>query len=393
MKNDFHHIRQYESILHKCLRCGLCKTAEKDGSFLPGCPAGTKFGFEAYYASGKPRMAKGLITGEIKLSPSMADAIYSCCNCAACKERCIYDYSQYTILLSEALRAEAVEAGIVPKTIANALENTYKHGNPWGRSSGERSNWAKDLKLDTLGKNKSVDVLYFVGCTASFDPRVQEVARSLVTIFRKAGVNFSILGNEEKCCGSEMLTTGEKGLFEMLRDQNIETFKKYGVRKIVTSCPHGYNTFTNNYPKGEIEVQHHTQFILELLEKGKLKLSRRIDKRVTYHDPCYLGRYNKIFEPPRKLLEAIPGLRLIEMPRNRKNSLCCGGGGGRIWIDETVKDRPSKIRANEVENVNANVVATACPFCLIELEDGIKIIDKEGSIQTKDIAELVKEAI
>lgn len=392
MVDRFKYISKYRDILHKCLRCGFCKTAHREGSFEPICPAGLKFGFESHYASGKPRIALGLMNGGIKWSSSLVDAIYSCCNCAACGELCVLDYGEYAVLISEALRTEAVEEGLVPKTIADVFSNTYKYGNPWGRSVNERSDWVDGLEVKTIKGNNDVDVLYFVGCTASYDPRVQEVARSLITIFNEAGVNFGILGNEEKCCGAEMLIAGEKGLFEMLNEQNIENFDKYGIRKIVTTCPHGYNTFVNKYPT-EIEIQHHTQFISELLEQGKLRFSKRIDKVVAYHDSCYLGRYNKIYDPPRKILGAIPGLTLVEMPRKKGSSYCCGGGGGRIWMDETPENRPSIIRAREATGVNPSVLATACPFCLIELEDGIKIMDEEENIQVKDIAELVKEAI
>jgi Fe-S oxidoreductase len=393
MVGEFKTIRKYKDILHKCLRCGFCKTTPNEGDFRRACPPGIWGGFEDYYSSGKPRIALGLLSGEIDWSPNLVNSIYSCTSCGACKELCIYDYSDYCVLVADALKAEAVEHGLIPESLKKVLKETYNFGNPWGGSRDNRSEWAAGLDIKGIKKGET-DILYFAGCTVAYDIRNKEVGRALVTIFNKAGVRIGILGNEEVCCGSEMLKIGETSLFELLAEKNLETFEKYEIRKIVTSCPHAYNTLLNDPPyKGKIEVQHYTQFISELLEKGRLKLSKEIDKTVTYHDPCYLGRYNEVYDAPRRILEAIPGLNLVEMTRNRNNSFCCGGGGGRIWMPENPTDAPRVIRANETKEVDAEILATACPFCLMNLDDGIKTIEEEENIQVRDIAELVKIAI
>jgi len=394
MEDEYQIISKYKDVLHKCLRCGFCKTLPKEGSFKRICPPGVWGGFESHYSSGKPRIALGLMSGKIQWSPALVDSIFSCTSCAACKELCIYDYSDYCLLVNDALKVEAVEHGYVPENLRKVLKNTSNMGNPWGEPRSKRDEWTKDLKIGRIEKGEP-EVLYFVGCTAAYDPRNQEVAKSFVTLLNEAGVRFRVLGKEETCCGSEILKIGERGLFEILAEKNLETFEKYGAEIIVTSCPHSYNTFSNDAPyKGKVEVQHHSQFILELLEQGRLKLSKRTDKIATYHDPCFLGRYNEIYDAPRRVLEAIQGLKLVEMSRNRENSYCCGGGGGRVWMPESPSTlAPRLVRVREAEEIAPDILATACPFCLMNLSDGIETIGQQERIQVKDIAELVKEAI
>jgi Fe-S oxidoreductase len=213
-------------------------------------------------------------------------------------------------------------------------------------------------------------------------------------VLNKVGVDFGILGNEERCCGDPILRLGERGLFEMIAEENLALFEKYDISRIVTTSPHCYNTFIEDYTQKSFELQHYTQLLSELVEQGRLKFSKKVDKVVTYHDPCFLGRYNDIYEEPRKILEAIPGLTFVEMPRNRENSFCCGGGGGMMWMEEILsEERTCLKRAHEAVGIKPDIIATACPFCLINLEDGIKVLNKEDIVQVKDIIELVKDAI
>jgi len=238
-------------------------------------------------------------------------------------------------------------------------------------------------------------LLYFVGCTPAYDPRSQEIAKSLVTIFNSAKVNFGILGNKERCCGDAILRLGEKGLFQELAETNIKNIQDLGSPPVVTTSPHCYNTFKKDYPPfgGNFTVLHYTHVLSDLISKQELRFSKEINKTVTFHDPCFLGRYNNIFEEPRSILESIPGLKVIEMGRNREDSFCCGGGGGRMWLGETKGDRPCVIRAREAAQLGVDILVVSCPFCLLMLEDGVKVIEKDRELDVKDLAELVKIAL
>jgi Fe-S oxidoreductase len=346
-------------------------------------------------APGKSQSIYYVLKFGLKPDETLRNIIYSCAMCAHCEAECRRLSSGVAITeIIKMAREFLVEKGIVPKTVQNALVSTYRYANPWGERKDKRDEWAKGLKVKDYSRGENAEILYFPGCTASYDTRAQEVARSMVFGLAKAGVDFGILGNEERCCGSPILRLGEKGLFEMLVEENLGLFERYNVNRIVTTSPHCYNTFIDDYPKKGFEVQHYTQFLSELVEQGRLKFSKKINKVVTYHDPCFLGRYNDIYEPPRKILEAIPGLTIVEMPRNRENSFCCGGGGGMMWMDEVLsRERTCVKRAREAASVEPDIIATACPFCLINLEDGIKVLDKEDRIQVKGIIELVKDAM
>jgi Fe-S oxidoreductase len=219
------------------------------------------------------------------------------------------------------------------------------------------------------------------------------VAKALVKSLFKAEVNFGILGNEETCCGSEVRRMGEEGLFEMLVEDNLNLFRKYGITQIVTISPHCYNVFKNEYQDSEIEVKHYTQYVAELIDTGKLTFSNKVEKVVTYHDPCYLGRHNGIYDEPRRVLESIPGLELVEMPDSRESSLCCGGGGGRMWLETKKEERFADLRVKQALEVGAKVLVTACPYCLLNFEDSLLSMDIGDSMVIRDISELLLEAI
>jgi Fe-S oxidoreductase len=239
-----------------------------------------------------------------------------------------------------------------------------------------------------------VPVLYYVGCTPSYDERLQYVARSIAGILKEAGTPFGIL-EKEKCSGDPALVMGEWALFEDLAKENLERFKKAGIQTILTTSPHDFNSFLKDYPEdiGKIDIIHYTQFFADLADQVPFAFKREYKRKVTYQDPCYLGKHNGIYEGPRKLLRAIPGLELVEMERNRENSLCCGGGGGRMWADFEEAAHLAEVRVHEALDTGAQVLATACPFCLINFEDAIKVLDKEGSLVVRDISEIMYEAI
>jgi Fe-S oxidoreductase len=297
------------------------------------------------------------------------------------------------------MRGTLVEEGHIPKTIIEAMESVYKHGNPWGKQKSKRTEWLKtlpeDFKIKDFSQGDRADYLYFTGCTASFDPRIQEVAKALVFGLQRAEVDFGILGNEEQCCGNEIRRMGESGLFEELVDGNMQRFDAYQIQHIVTMCPHGFNALKNEYPQGKFEVLHTTELLAKRLEEGNLPLTKEIKKVVTYHDPCFLGKQNNIFDQPRMLLQSIPGLTFKELDRSRERSLCCEGGGGRMWVESSSEagQRLAEVRVQDAVELGAEIITTACPFCVLTLEDAVKTSGHEEKIKVMDVMELLAEAI
>jgi len=284
----------------------------------------------------------------------------------------------------------AVEGGQVAPTIRDALESTFKNGNPWARIRSKRTEWAEGLNVPRV--SQGMEILYYVGCTSAYDPRVQNVAKSTAKCFEKAGLNYGILGDEEGCCGSEIYGMGEKGLFEFLVEENMKAFNKYGLKQVVTGCPHGFHAFKNRYNQTSIEVKHHTQVLAKLAEEKKLTFTKEVNKKVIYHDPCFLGKQNGVYDEPRKAIERVPGVKLLEFDRSRARSLCCEGGGGRMWVD-IPGPRLAEVRVKDAVEAGADILAVACPFCLLTIEDAVKTTGSEGKIQVLDVAELLALAL
>ena len=354
-----------------CFQCGLCTAS---------CP----------WNNVRTFMPHKIITqSKFGLIKHGVEDWWFCTTCNMCLSRCPRGVSTTEIML--ALRRTLVEEGRVPITLRDALEAVFKQGNPWGRARGKRSEWAEGLGIKDVTQGNKADMLLYVGCAPSYDPRVQKISRALVNIFSKAGIDVGILGNEETCCGNEVRRMGENGLFEMLVEHNLELFHKYNISQIVTISPHCYNAIKNEYKDNKIEVKHYTQFLAELVDTGKLTLSNPFEKVVAYHDPCYLGRHNGLYDEPRRILKGIPGLKLVEMPDYRENSLCCGGGGGRMWVETEKEERFSDLRINQAVEVGAKVLATSCPFCILNLEDSVLTMDKGDELEIKDISEIVQE--
>jgi Fe-S oxidoreductase len=266
------------------------------------------------------------------------------------------------------------------------------NSNPWGIGMATRADWAKDLGVKILSEEPGeFDLLYYVGCAGSFDDRYKKVSRAMVKILQAAGINFAILGTEEKCCGDSARRIGNEYLFQMMAQENIEIFKQYNVKKILTTCPHGYNTLKKDYTQfgAEFEVIHHTDFIFDLIKNGRIKLKGDLPKTITLHDSCFLGRYNDIYESPREVIKSIPKTNLVEMERRRRTSFCCGAGGGRMWMEESRGKKINEVRTEEALRRNPDLIATACPFCLTMFEDGLKAKNADEQVKTLDIAELV----
>lgn len=294
-----------------------------------------------------------------------------------------------------ALRSCVVESGRIPNTVKVALQSVFTQGNPLTFSREDRAAWVGNGAVPILGQHEGpVEYLLYVGCTPSYDPRIQRVPQTLVRIFNRAHLDFGVLGQEESCCGSEVRRLGEAGLFEMLVEENLELWKEYGVKRIVTTSPHCFNTLKKDYPQDVFEVVHYTELMSQLLADGVLSLVGELCRTVTYHDPCYLGKHNQIFEAPRMILQSIPGLKFVEMDRSRERSLCCEGGGGRMWLEgSNIEERLAHQRVQEAMDVGAEVLATSCPFCVLTLEDAVKMRGLEDQLQVMEITELVAQVM
>jgi Fe-S oxidoreductase len=358
-------------MLNECIQCGVCT-----GS----CPVATRSQLNV-----RNILREIAVFKKMKIPPE--EQLWSCTTCSTCELRCPKQISPLNMIID--LRSTMVEEGTVPENLKDVLESVFKHGNPWAQSRAGRMDWSTDLNIKHI--SESTGMLYYIGCTNAYDTRAQEIAKALVSCLNAAEVDFGVLGKDENCCGNEILGIGELGLFELLIEDNKELFEKYNVKNILVSCPHGYNAFKNKYEL-DCEIQHHSQLFAELINNGKLTFSQRIEKNVAYHDPCFLGKHNGIFEEPRQIIENIPGIEFIELDRIKNQSLCCEGGGGRMWFDVSGPNNAEKRIENAID-VGAELLLTTCPFCVVTLDAAVKTLDKEDEIKVIDIAELVLESI
>ncbi|MBN1653247.1 MAG: (Fe-S)-binding protein [Deltaproteobacteria bacterium] len=325
------------------------------------------------------------------------DVIWACTTCRACEEQCpvLIDHVQGFI---DMRRHKVMVEGDFPSELAKPFNGIETNSNPWNLSSMDRAAWSKGLDIPLLSDNPDAETLFFVGCAASFDDRAKKTAVALCRLFKLAGVNFAILGNEEGCCGDPARRAGNEYLFQMQAQQNIDTFNPYKLdqKTIVTACPHGFNTLKNEYPDfgGTYRVIHHSDFLLDLIQQGKLSPSKPVNAKVAYHDSCYLGRYNNIYDAPRKLLASVPGVQLVE-PKywSRNRSMCCGAGGAQMFMEEQGEKRVNYLRTKQLLDAGADAIATACPFCMTMLTDGLKSENKEDEIGQWDILEVLSRAI
>ena len=359
-----------------CFQCGRCDAV---------CPWNRVRDFS---------MRKIIRQANLGLTEVDGEDIWLCTTCGRCADNCPRGVKQIDIGVS--LRRMASEYEVFPasvKSARTARAGIISEGNPLSESRDKRDAWAKDLALKPF--SEEMEILYFAGCYFSYDPRMKKVAVATANILKKAGVEFGILGNQESCCGESIRKTGSEDVFRDVARQNIKTFIDHGVKKILVSSPHCYHTFKNEYPEFMVhfEVVFATQYILELIQTGRLIISGEYNKKVTYHDPCYLGRHNGIYEEPREILDRIPGLELVEMIDSRKDSLCCGGGGGRIWMDTLKGERFSDLRLDQALDVGAQQLVTSCPYCITNFEDSRLTMEYEDRLEIKDIMEIVQDVI
>ncbi|MBA7620939.1 putative iron-sulfur-binding oxidoreductase FadF [subsurface metagenome] len=322
------------------------------------------------------------------------DVIWACTTCRACQEVCPVAVEHVEKII-DMRRSLVMEQASIPETAEGALRSIEDRGHPWRGTTLSRTDWAEGLEIKTLAEDSDIDILFWVGCTGALEERSTKISQATAKLLKSAGVNFGILGAEESCCGEPARRLGNEYLFQMQAEKNIELLKNYGVKRIVTACPHGYHTLKNEYPQfgGNFEVIHHTQLIARLLKEGKLKVKKGLSELVTYHDACYLGRYNDIYQPPRGIVKAIPDIKMVEMERNKDNSFCCGGGGGHMWLEEHEGRRINELRTEQAMDTGAQKVVTACPFCLQMFDDGIKTKEAEEKLKVMDIAELLAAQI
>lgn len=381
---------------YACTECGRCQMS---------CPA---------YLSGKPLNPKYVIldTKEYLLKHTSAllrkeasghedfagdviseEVIWDCTMCSACEQECPVTNEQMHLIVD--LRRHLVEQGRVSSSVAKALESMRSLGNPWEQPQSLRLDWAEGRGVNLIEEQGEVEVLYWIGCTSAYDPRAQDISQAMLSLLGKANINYAILGAEERCCGDPARRMGEEGLFQKIACSNIEVLKKYHFKRLMTHCPHCFNTFRNEYPQfgGQFEVVHHSQFLLELIRAGRIKLPEEQELSLTFHDPCYLGRYNGVYDSPRQVLQAIPKVRMAEMKLNKAKAMCCGAGGGQMWIQAEKGRRIESMRFEQAQELNVQAVATACPYCTIMLDEAGKTKEAIGKIKVMDIAELLAERV
>jgi Fe-S oxidoreductase len=362
--------------LRLCYQCGKCDTL---------CPWNRVRAFS---------MRRLIREASLGLTEIESEDIWRCTTCGSCPAECPRGVAQ--IEVGVALRRIASGYDVFPaaaRSARTARGSLLANGNPLGEARESRADWAQGLAVRPFAEG--MELLYFVGCYLSYDPRLRRVARAAARILERAGVDFGILGARESCCGESVRKIGGEEVWKALARENIKAFIDSGVKKILVSSPHCYHTLRNEYPELMVrfEVVHIAQLVAQLLAEGRLRLTGALGKRVTYHDPCYLGRHNGVYDEPRAVLAAVPGLELVEMSESRGRSLCCGGGGGRIWMDTPKGERFSDLRLAQARETGAAVLCTSCPYCISNFEESRLALGDDEPLEVRDLVELVEQAL
>jgi len=398
---DFEHL-SWKQVLDgfACTECGRCTAA------CPASSTGKKLSPREIIVSIRhrteekaPLILKKVGEENEKMQKTLVhsyisdDELWACTTCMACVYECPVTIEHVDSIVDMRRNLILGESNFPPE-LNVVFKNIETNFTPWAFNASDRANWAEGMNIKTMAEDPNTEYLFWVGCAGSFDARYQKVTKSIAQLMQKANIDFRILGVEEKCNGDTARRLGNEYLAQMMMHENVETLNNYGIKKIVTGCPHCFNSLKHEYPQfgGTFEVVHHTELINKLLEDGKIKLkNEEVKSKITYHDSCYLGRYNNIYDSPRDPLKMIKGTELIEMERNREKGFCCGAGGGRMFLEEKEGTRINNNRSEEAISTNADTVASACPFCMTMLTDGIKSFEKSVSVKVKDVAEIILE--
>jgi len=382
-------LTHYEDIFYQCGKCGTCRTVYKDAFWSRVCPSGEFGKFEAYYLGGKNLLTWAINTNKLKWSEDLAKIFYQCSVCMACVQQCripeIHTYAGEWLM---SMREEAVKLGYGPMPEqAQYTEHVMIEKNPYMEKHEDRLNWLPSH----IKQSSDAKLAYFVGCTSSY--REKNVAISTAEILNSLNIDFRILDNEE-CCGSPVYMTGQTEKAKELAEQNITNFKDAGIEQIITSCAGCYRTWKDTYPNKfglthEIEVKHLPEFIRSKLKTGELNFNKEVNMKITYHDPCHIGRHMGIYKAPREVLQQIPGIELIEMTRNRHNAWCCGSGGGVRSAFKDLSTFAAKERIEEAKETTAEAIVSCCPFCLNQFKNNIE----NNDIQALDLSELIRKTI
>jgi len=368
-----------EYTLLECIQCGRCTGA---------CPVSMKTALNI-----RSIIYEVLI--EESVDPSIMPVLWDCTNCLTCTLRCPKDIKPADVIIG--LRGYIVGEGRgVPPRVRDALMSAFTRGNTLGFATEGRNGWVEglDFEVPNVLNSGETDVLYYIGCTPAYDPRIQPVTRALATVFRRVGIEFGTMGIDEVCCGHEIRRIGEAEGFADMVEGAHEMFAEFKAQRMVTVSPHCFNAFKNEYGDMPFPVLHYTQLLADLIDGGKLAFRGEVGKKVTYHDPCFLGKHNQIYDEPRYILERIPGIEFQDLDRSRERSVCCEGGGGRMWAEGTnIEERLAHQRVRDAIDLGAEVLAVSCPFCLLTLEDAVKILGVDDKIQVMDIMELVAQVM
>ncbi len=363
--------------LYWCMQCGLC-TGTCPWRLVPG-EASEQFNVRLVQRMGQ----LGLEGFESE------NCLFACTTCRACVDRCPRGVD--IIGNIRGMRAMLAEVGTIPPSLKPIAGSLHSQGNPWSGPREKRTEWTEGLDVPAFSAD--TEYLLFVCCTSCYDIRSRKIAKAVVTSLRAAGISFGIVGAEESCCGESIRKIGDEALFSKLAESNINLYNGKGVKKIIVTSPHCLYTFNNEYPElgGEYEVYHYTEILAQAAAEGKISLSGKMAGEVVMHDPCYLGRHNDIYDAPRNLITSIPGADIKELARNRKNSVCCGGGGGRVWMETKAGERFAELRITEAIESGAKTLVTSCPYCITMLEDSCNVMGKQSELKVMDLSELVAE--
>lgn len=389
--------------LDACTLCGRCQ--DVCPAYLTGKPLSPKqlvLGLKAHMmsvASNGKRTLDGAGTAGSVESESIfghhvgEDAIWACTTCGACQKACPV-FVEHINKVVDARRNVVLMEGRMPETVQAVLTNLERRGHPWIGTPSTRTDWMDELGIKPLESGEEAELLYWVGCTGALENRSRKITRAVAKLLTDGGVKFGVLGAEEGCCGDPARRIGNEYLYKTMVEHNIEVLRSHKVKRILTHCPHCFNSLNNEYPYfgGDFEVIHHSQFLAELVQQGRLRFGEAITEKVVLHDSCYLGRHNEIYSAPRELLKSVPGLQLVEMRRSGQSSFCCGAGGGHMWMEDTTGPRINEARTEQALETGAGVVAVSCPFCLQMFEAGIRAKDVSSALRVADISELLETA-